>query len=115
MNSEGFVAFLEKLRADAGRPIVVVADNASYHGSARVREFVGENEEIHLAHLPAYSPDFNPDEQVWNHLKQRLGKLSIDCKATMRAATLAIMSTIQAETQLVRSFFRMEGTRYASV
>ena len=115
MNSEGFVAFLEKLRADAGRPIVVVADNASYHDSARVRAFVEENEEIHLAHLPAYSPDLNPDEQVWNHLKQRLGKLSIDCKATMRAATLSIMGMIQAETRLVKSFFRMEGTRYASV
>ncbi len=73
MDSERFVAFLRDLRADAGRPIIVVADNASCHGSARVEAFVKENEEIHLAHLPAYSPDLNPDEQVWNHLKQRLG------------------------------------------
>ena len=24
---------------------------------------------LHVFHLPAYSPDWNPDEKVWNHLK----------------------------------------------
>ena len=115
MDSERFVAFLRDLRADAGRPIIVVADNASCHGSARVEAFVKENEEIHLARLPAYSPDLNPDEQVWNHLKRRLEQLAIDSKAAMREATLAIMESIRDRRDLVRSFFRMEGTRYAAM
>ena len=25
--------------------------------------------EVHVFHLPKYSPDWNPDEKVWNHLK----------------------------------------------
>jgi len=24
---------------------------------------------LHTFHLPSYSPDWNPDEKVWNHLK----------------------------------------------
>lgn len=115
MDSERFVAFLRDLRADAGRPIIVVADNASCHGSARVEAFVKENEEIHLARLPAYSPDLNPDEQVWNHLKRRPGQLVVDSKAAMREATLAIMESIRDRRDLVRSFFRMEGTPYAAM
>jgi hypothetical protein len=29
-----FVNFLKKLHADVGRPIIVIADNASYHTSS---------------------------------------------------------------------------------
>ncbi|MGH8020430.1 MAG: hypothetical protein ACREIA_19530, partial [Opitutaceae bacterium] len=39
MNSEKFISFLEKLGADAGKPIIVIADNASYHTSAKVVRF----------------------------------------------------------------------------
>jgi hypothetical protein len=44
MNGGRFVAFLKKLRADAGRPIIVIADNASYHGSGPVRRYMEESE-----------------------------------------------------------------------
>jgi transposase len=27
-----------------------------------------------MAFLPAYSPELNPDEQVWNHAKAKVGK-----------------------------------------
>jgi hypothetical protein len=37
-------AFLKKLRADAGRKIIVIADNASYHGSGPVRRYVQESQ-----------------------------------------------------------------------
>lgn len=31
MTSQRFVEFLRKLRADTGKPIIVIADNAKYH------------------------------------------------------------------------------------
>jgi transposase len=68
MNGTRFVEFLKKLRADAGRPIIVIADGASYHGSGPVQRYVEESlGQVVVAHLPAYSPHLNPDEQVWNH------------------------------------------------
>src|SRR5271169_2698389 len=38
-----------------------------------------------------YAPEFNPDEQVWNHAKGRLAKLFIDSKATLKSSMLAIL------------------------
>jgi hypothetical protein len=37
MNGPRFIEFLKKLRADAGGPIIVIADGASYHGSGPVK------------------------------------------------------------------------------
>jgi transposase len=91
MNSDRYIEFLRKLRKDAGRPIIVIADNASYHKSKKVMA-LGEssNEDggagIHVAMLPTYCPELNPDEQVWNHAKRRLGKLFVVTKDEMKTA-----------------------------
>jgi len=114
MNSDTFIAFLKKLHRDAGKPIIVIADNASYHGSQKVQRFAREQGEIHLGYLPKYAPALNPDEQVWNHAKARLAKLFIDSAETMNRCVLNIMRSIQKEAKLVRSFFQMKDTRYAA-
>ena len=115
MNGARFVAFLRKLRADAGRPIFVIADNASYHGSGPVRRYVkGTQGQVAVEHLPAYSPHLNPDEQVWNHAKARLGKRFVATKSEFKAALLSIMRSIQRSTELLLSFFQLPDTKYAA-
>src|SRR5215470_6628813 len=42
MNAPRFVDFLKKLQADTGRPIIVIADNASYHTGGLVQKYVKE-------------------------------------------------------------------------
>ncbi|VAX04787.1 hypothetical protein MNBD_GAMMA20-788, partial [hydrothermal vent metagenome] len=54
----------------------------------------------------------NPDEQVWNHLKLRLGKLSIFNKEDMKKSTLSIMRSMQKQMALMKSFFKMKDTKY---
>jgi transposase len=115
MNSEVFIGFLRKLRSDARRPIIVIADNARYHTSAKVVAFVAStNGDITLANLPRYSPELNPDEQVWNHAKRRLSQVFINSKDVMKSAVLSIMRSIQKTPSLVRSFFQLPGTCYAA-
>lgn len=115
MNGASFVAFLKKLHADAGRPIIVIADNASYHRSSKVKRYVKESKgEVVVAYLPPYSPELNPDEQVWNHAKARLGKRFIATKDEFQAALLSIMKSIQRTTELVLSFFQLPDTKYAA-
>lgn len=78
MNSARFIQFLKKLRKDAGRPIIVIVDNARYHHSKETQAFVEtEADSVLMAFLPADSPELNPDEQVWNHAKARLSKLPV--------------------------------------
>lgn len=59
-------------RKDVGRPIIVIADNASYHNGKAVQEYSqGSEGEALIRNLPAYAPELHPDEQVWNHAKSR--------------------------------------------
>ncbi len=113
MNSTKFISFLKKLRKDAGRPIIVIADNARYHHSKETQAFISENiDSICMEFLPAYSPEFNPDEQVWNHAKLRLAKLPIINKESMKQCLLSIMRSIQKQTSLIKSFFKLPDTKY---
>jgi transposase len=53
------------------RHVVVVMDNAKPHTSQKTRTFVDSQPRLHVFHLPRYSPDWNPDEKIWNHLKHQ--------------------------------------------
>jgi len=115
MNGSRFVQFLTKLRADAGRPIIVITDNASYHSSGPVQRYVKESQgQIVVEYLPAYCPHLNPDEQVWNHAKARLAKRFVATKEEFKAALLSIMLSIQRSTDLILSFFQLPDTKYAA-
>lgn len=113
MNSKRFVAFLKKLHKDAGKPILVITDNARYHHSKETQRFIDQQDgDILLAFLPAYSPELNPDEQVWNHAKSHLGKRSIFDKQDMKRHLVSILRSIQKRTSLIKSFFRLPDTSY---
>ena len=115
MTSQRFVAFLKKLRADTGKPIIVIVDNAKYHKEGQVKRYRRPTPEgIRVEHLPTYSPELNPDEQVWNHLKGRLGKLFIESKEQMKQATKRILLSLQRRVNLLLSFFQLEDTQYGA-
>lgn len=117
MNSKRFIQFLKQLQGDAGRPIMVIVDNAKYHHSKETQAFIasqkGSNKgDILMAFLPAYSPELNPDEQVWNHAKARLSKLPIASKDAMKNSFTSLLRSIQKSTSLIKSFFKMKDTLY---
>lgn len=53
------------------RHLVVVMDQAPPHTSKKTNGYIDTQERLHVFHLPKYSPDWNPDEKVWNHLKHQ--------------------------------------------
>ena len=115
MTGERFVEFLKKLHSDVGRPIIVIADNASYHHGKTVQAFTAANvDKVTVVNLPRYSPELNPGEQVWNHAKARLGKLFLDSKESMLAAVKSTMLSIQKNADLIKSFFKLKDTAYAA-
>lgn len=54
-----------------GRHLVVVMDQAPPHTSKKTKGYIESQKRLHVFHLPKYSPDWNPDEKVWNHLKHQ--------------------------------------------
>jgi transposase len=68
--SRQVIGFLKQMLAHhPGRHLVVVMDQAPPHTSKMTRGSIASQPRLHVFHLPKYSPDWNPDEKVWNHLK----------------------------------------------
>jgi len=60
-------AFLRQLRAKHVEPLIVIWDNGPAHRGPQIREYLTTPDlRLHLVALPAYSPDFNPDEAIWH-------------------------------------------------
>lgn len=115
MTGARFVEFIEKLRRDVKRPLIIIADNASYHRSQPIKDYVASSDgQVVVENLPRYAPELNPDEQVWNHAKSRLGRLFVTTKKEMKRAVLNIMRSIQRSGALIQSFFQLPDTTYAA-
>lgn len=70
VKSEDIIEFLRQmLKQHRRRHLVVVMDRAPIHRSKKVREFITSQKRLHVFYLPPRSPEFNPDEKIWNHLK----------------------------------------------
>ncbi len=52
----------------------VILDNAAFHKSPRTTELI-KSANCSLLYLPPYSPDFNPIEQKWGHVKNSVKKI----------------------------------------
>jgi transposase len=69
-NSDDIINFLgDMLKHHPRRHLVVVMDRATCHLSKKTKSFVESQKRLHVFYLPPRSPQLNPDEQVWAHLK----------------------------------------------
>jgi transposase len=58
-------------------PIVLVWDRLNTHVSRTMGELIAERKWLTVFLLPAYSPDLNPVEGVWAHVKRSLANLAV--------------------------------------
>ncbi|HJW29979.1 MAG TPA: IS630 family transposase [Saprospiraceae bacterium] len=117
INGERYVEFLQQLLHGRTRPLIVIADQASFHNSATVCKFVrAHRTQIRLFFFPTHSPELNPDEQVWNELKHRqLGKQPIQNKTDLKKRIRSILKSLQRKAEKVRSFLQLPDTKYAAI
>ena len=70
VNADVFIEFLKRLLVGATRPIFLIVDRGPAHRAKKTQAFVESlGGRLRLFFLPPYSPDRNPDELVWKHLK----------------------------------------------
>ena len=110
-----FMDFLKRLLVNARTPIFVVVDGHPTHRAKSVARFVAAQAgKLALFFLPPYSPELNPDELVWNDLKNHgTGRKLITSLSQLRQTVISHMRQLQMLPDLVRSFFRAPATRYA--
>ena len=71
MNSADVVAFLEHLLREVPGRMIIIWDGAPIHRSQGIKTFLanGAAQRMHLERLPAYAPELNPGEGLWQQLK----------------------------------------------
>lgn len=111
-----FIKFLRRLLHNADRPIFLIVDGHPAHKAVAVRKFVeAQQGKLCLFFLPPYSPELNPDERVWNDLKNNaIGRKSISDPASLKAEVVGHLRSIQKTPDRVRGYFRNETTKYAA-
>jgi len=83
--------FLEEVsRRHADERIIMFMDQAGWHKSKSLR--VPEN--IEIAYIPPYSPELNPQEQIWDELREKFfgNKLFKSLQAVMDTAVKGLQT-----------------------
>lgn len=92
-----FIDFMKRLLVGASKPVYLIVDGHPSHKAKKVSEWIAaQGGRIRLFLLPGYSPELDPDELVWNSLKNHgLGKRVYRSKAEMKAIALSRMRKLQ--------------------
>lgn len=70
-NAETSVAFLKQLRENHAASLIVIWDNGPAHRGPEIRHYLTTPDlNLRLVALPGYSPDFNPDEAIWDWIRE---------------------------------------------
>jgi len=72
IQGEEVLTFLRHLLRQIRGHLIVLLDNGAVHRGDPVQELLARTRRLHLVPFPAYAPELNPDEGVWNHLKRTL-------------------------------------------
>lgn len=108
VKSKEHIGFLKQImKQHKWRKIIIIEDRARPHTSKETQKFLEENKnKIAVYHLPPYSPDINPQEQVWNYLKYaQLKAHQAKSKEEFKPLLLKNMRSIQRQKSLIKSFF----------
>lgn len=116
LNAESFELFLRDFMKNRRKEkVILVMDGHPAHKAKTVLKYVaslGGQLEIHP--LPAYSPDLNPDEFVWSHMKQNgVSKRPLKKNEALRTRVEQDLRNINNNPELVRSFFMANSVVYA--
>ena len=60
------------LPAHPERKVILFVDNDKAHDAKPVRRLLEQHDQIQIEWLPTYSPELNPQEDIWQHMRRRV-------------------------------------------
>jgi len=114
LNALRFVELLKHFMRGRKSSVLLILDGHPAHIAKVVAQYVqGLRGRLELHFLPGYAPELNPDEFVWNHLKnQGASKTPLRKDESLRSRVQADLRAIQSRPALVRSFFHAPSVAY---
>ena len=116
VNADVFIEFIRRLLIGCENKIFLIVDRGPAHVAKKTKEFVaGLEGRLRLFYLPPYSPDQNPDELVWKHLKaDTVGRTSITSFDDFKEKVRSSMLSLQRSPAKIRAFFQKPSLQYAA-
>ena len=85
---------------------VVVMDQAKPRTSLATTNYIDTQRRLHVFYLPKYSPDWNPDDKVWNHLKHHELKIhQAKTKEQLKHLTKRKLQSMSKRPELLRGLY----------
>ena len=114
LNAKVFIDFCRRLLDHTQGPVFLVLDGHPVHRSTAVKQFAASTDgRLRLWFLPGYSPELNPDEWVWKHVKHdRIGRAGVTSPDDLKAKALAALHRLQRLPHLIQGFFRDPSLHY---
>jgi len=107
VKADDFEAFVDHLLRRVRRPIILVLGRYSVHRAAAKRLQARHGRRIEIEWLPAYAPELNPDEQVWNHTKYAdLANFVPDDVLHLGQSVADSLRDQRSQQALLRSYFK---------
>ena len=106
------VNFLRHLLRHIPGKSLVLWDRAPIHSGNVVKDFLakGAAARIHLEQLPAYAPELNPDEGIWNYLKRvELKNLSCQNLPHLSRELHQAKDRLRHKTYIIQACFKQPG------
>ena len=104
--------FLKHLLRHIDGKLIVLWDRSRIHRSQAVKVLLSsaEGSRIHLEQLPAYAPELNPDEVVWNYLK-RVELKNVNCQDLdqLYMELRKAKERLRHKSEVIKSFFKKVG------
>ncbi len=117
VNASVLADFIERLATDAGdRKVFLIVDGHPSHRSRVVQRKLKQLDgQVELFFLPPYSPELNPDELVWSHVKRQIGRAAVASKDDLKQRLVSALRSLQKMPVKIAAFFRHPECRYAAV
>jgi transposase len=116
IDSQEYIKFLGQVIKGRTHPMFLIVDRASFHRAKAVRRFVWRHRrQLRIFYLPTYSPELNPDEHVWEEIKDKqLGRQLIKNKSDLKKRVHSALKALQHRAERVISFFHLPETQYVA-
>jgi transposase len=111
-----FIQFIKRLLHGVPQRVFLIVDGHPVHKAKMVSRFIETvKDRFQIFLLPPYSPELNPDERVWNDLKNNtIGHQVITNPQQLHRAVISHLRFIQKSPQRIRSYYHCETTKYAA-
>jgi transposase len=103
IRGEEVVEFLQALLCHLRGPVVLLWDRSPIHRRKLVQDFLHRHPRLYTEYFPAYAPELNPAEYVWNRADDVLANGAPQDEKDLKRRLLSCMRKLRSSQSLLWS------------